>query len=675
MNEQLCARIVQNRYQKLYSNQSDIFDNVETYHQMYRAFMTESDDYPWDYQLVDPVVFSLLRNLMARLNPEGMKVRLEARTSKSAAVRDANQAALNWELGEMQKTLVFYRFLFRGLLAGRAYMTSGWLFEPAVQIAYGKDQQKFLRDIVNRATAKNVRFQDIFVPNHNIPELDEQPYLIERVTMRYGEMLDDNETQDREVWKKKYLDEILKKRIFTTKMDYGIDLPGDDEETAKSKGKKNESDEKKWARSQYVALLKMQSKEGDIYYVPEQENEWILNKDEGNPYWHGHYPYLTWTPFPEDDDFFSMGIVQPVADLQIMASSTANQLLTSGRMAANPMTVVGKEGANLPDWVFVNRPNGVIRIPGDADQIKQLQVDQRSVSTMMQLRQEIQTVIERTTGISSLYSAGVGAGSSPQVNKTATGARVIDANLDLNMQLIVSIFGAQALQRLGDHFLELNAQYITEEQEFKLTGEESFRTIKPEENTANFDVVATPDTIMKVSPIVKQANLMNMIATLENLKTVKADVRPLVNKLVDTEPDLDDVDNVIIDPEQQALEAIDSIMQGIVPPVKPEMDHETIIMIVQKHMIDLGDQLDDETLAAFAAYLDEHRKWIEARKAILTMQPPPQLPEQVGAPLIEPEILPTDEQALLDSMSPLENPTQSLPNQIPLDELQGGGLV
>lgn len=659
LNEARCARIVQHRYQKLYENQTEIFDQVEEYHQMYRAFMTQDDSYPWDYQLVDPLVFTLLKTLMARLNPEGMKVRLEARTSKSAAVRDKNQATLNWELSEMQKTLVFYRFIFRGLLAGRAYISDGWLYEPAVSVAYGENQSKFMRDIVNRATARNVRFQDMFIPNQNVPELDEQPYLIERLTMRYGDMLDDNETQDKEVWKQKYLKQILEKRMFTTKMDYGIDLPEDDDEQAKKRSK----EEEKWARSQYVALLKMQSKEGDVYYVPEKEYEWVLNKEEGNPFWHGHYPYITWTPFPEDDDFFSMGIVQPVADLQVAASSTLNQFLTTGRMAANPMTVVGRDNATLPDWAFVNRPNGVIRAPGDADQIKQFQTDQRGVSTMIQMRQEIQTTFERATSISSLYSSGVSAGSSPQMNKTATGARVIDANLDLNMQMLVALFGSQALQKLGDHFLELNSQFITEEQEFRLTGEETFHTIQPGEVTANFDVVATPDTILKVSPIVKQANLMNMITTLESLKTVRADIRPIVNELVDSYPELDAIDNIIIDPNLEAQEAIDSIEKGIVPEVKHDQDHKAIITIIQKYLMDVQEGLDDETLAAFAEYLDEHRKWIEAAKAQVTMVPPEQ------------PLLPTDPNALMDSMAGMDNPTQGLANTITDDELMGGGLV
>ncbi|MBC7237884.1 MAG: hypothetical protein H5T69_18735, partial [Chloroflexi bacterium] len=484
--EERIAQIVRSRYNTLKSNQADLFDQVEVYHQMWRAAMTEDESYPWDYQLVDPVVFYLLRNVMSRLNPEHMKVNLEARNSRAQANRRVNQAVVNWELSEMNKTLVFYRFLFRGLLAGRAYLSTGWRYEPSVEVMAGEGEGRrvILRDIVNRAEAKNVRFQDMFIPNRNIPDLDEQPYLIERVTVRFGDLLDDNETAGREVWKKKYLDRIRKGNLFTTKIDYGVDLPEGDEAVGEL------SKEEMFIRSQYVSLLRMQTKEGDVIWTPEGE-DWILNTEEGNPYWHGHYPYLSWTPFPEDDEFFSMGIVQPIADLQIAISSALNQFLTNVRKAGNPMWIAGRDANQTPDWMFINRPDGIIRVAGDVNQVRQVETRDTS-QAILEARRELQTTFERTTSMSSLYLSGTVGGSSPQINKTATGARIIDANIDVNLQMLVSLFGAQALSKLGEHFLELNAQFITEEQEIKITGEGGeieYIRVRPEEITANFDVV------------------------------------------------------------------------------------------------------------------------------------------------------------------------------------------
>jgi hypothetical protein len=655
--EERIAQIVQSRFSTLKGDQEEIFDEVEVYHQMWQAAMTEAESYPWDYQLVDPVVFYLLRGIMGRLNPEHMKVNLEARNEASEPHRRTNQAVVNWELSEMNKTLVFYRFLFRGLMAGRAYLSSGWRYEPAVEVmaGEGRGRKVIMRDIVNRADAKNVRFQDVFIPNRNLPDIDEQPYVIERVTMRYGDMLDDNETAGKEIWKKKYLEKIRKNNLFVTQIDYGVDLPNNDEQMA------DLSKEEMFVRSQYVSLLKMQTKEGDVIWTPEKE-DWVLNTEEGNPYWHGHYPYLSWTPFPEDDEFFSMGIVQPIADLQIAISSTLNQFLTNARKMGNPMWIAGSAANQTPDWQFVNRPDGIVRVAGDINQVRQIETKDNSRG-LLEVRKELQTTFERATSMSSLYMSGVSGGSSPQINKTATGARVIDANIDINLQLLVALFGAQALSKLGEHFLELNAQFITDEQEVKITGEGGdieYIRVHPEEITANFDVQVNPDTITKITPVVKQASLMNLKSLADKEGDVKLDKKPIWKALINAFPEMDNVGDILIDVEQMANEHIEEILGGGQPQVGLDDDHKGLLTVVQKHLLENAEGYDDETLARFLAYVDELRNYLQAANPQL-FAPPPQ-----------PEMLPTDETALLESMAGQgmpAAPTQGLNVPINTDQL------
>lgn len=664
--EKVIAEVIQNRYKKLTEDTQPIFDEVEIFHQMYRAFLNQDDTYPWDYNLVDPVVFQLLRSMMARLNPENFRVQLDARNSQALAYRDKNQAFLNWELEEMQKTLVFYRFLFRGLLAGRSYMSTGWKFTPALQIKTGeagkKENTRIMRDIVNRAIAKNVRFQDILVPNQNNPELDEQPYVVERMMLNFGEMMDDNAAAEEAgqdiIWKPDYIKKIKEKRMFDNKMDYMVDLPQDDD----VKGLDAKTDDI-FIRSQYIAVLKMQTSSNEVYYVPEHQKEWVLNEKCENPYWHGHYPYITFTPFPEDDDYYSMGIVQPVADLQIALSSALNQFLTSARKAGNPMWIKGKDAAGTPDWMFVSRPDGVITVAGDAEQIKQITSKDTS-EVMIRARQELKTTLESTTSLSSLYSSGVSGGSGPQVNRTATGAKIIDANIDINMQMLVSLFGAMSLSVLGNHFMELNVQYLDEEQEFKLTGEETFQKVAPAEVTANFNVIVNPDTITKVSPVIKQAQLLNLKATVDQEKDIKLNKKPIWEGIVRSYPELNIApSDIFVDPEKEAMSAMESIMGGTIPKVKFDQDHKAIITIIQKEIATTEAEISDEQLKMFAEYLDEHRAYEEAAKPqnAITLIPP------------QPEMLPPDEAALMEQMggqvTPPTNPTQALPQTIPAEAL------
>lgn len=680
--ESKIAQLIRSRANTLLNDHQDIFDRVAAYYEMYRTHMEFGDAYPWDYQLVDPAVFSLLIRVMARLNPDGARVDLDPRNSKAYAVREVNQNIINWELGEMNKTLVFYRAIFRGLLAGRAYVRTGWKFNPAVLVKTGDANQpieKIMRDMVNRADAANVRFNDVLIPNRNIPDLEQQPYIIERVSMRFGEMLDDNEregTGGKKVWKDEYIEQIKKGSLFSTELSGGFKLPED--------GKLEDFEGVDiFIRNQYVNMWKMQTIEGKVFYVPEKDKDWILNEDVENKYWHGHYDLISWAPFPEDDEFFSLGIVQPVADLEVALTATLNQYLTNARKASNPMWLTGDSAKQTPDWQFTNRPDGVIRTVGDINQTKQITTADTS-NTMIAMRQELKGSFENATSMSSLYTGGGSQGA--QVNKTATGAKVIDSNIDVNMQLLISLFGAQLLSRIGDHFLELNPQYITEEQEIKITGKKhgGYVTVDPKDVTGNFSCIANPDTITKISPVTRQATLLNLKAAADTEKQVKIDKKKIWRAIEEAFPEIDNVGELVMDPDAQAQEAIDILEKGIVPEIDSNMDHKIVRQVVQVYMLSNQDEMDDDKITLFTKFVDELSNWIEAQKQIITLQAQedaadaaalnggnPPIDNGVGGgnetPPMDPAALERSINAGIDDGT--GNPTGNLPQVIPKDEL------
>lgn len=666
--DQRIAGIVRSRYQTLKSDQDPIFQESEEFLQMYRSYMTQSDAYPWDYQLVDPQIFPLMRAHLARLNPQEAKIILESRTGKDQEARKVNQQVVNWELEEIALLQTFFRCMFSGFLRGKGYLKTGWLYKPALKVKTDKRGEVLMKDITNRADLKNVRFTDLFIPNRNNPDLQTQPYIIERISMRFGDMWDMNEQTDEEYWKQNLLKKIKEQGLFDNKVEFGTDSPSVDDD---------KKEEISW-RNQYVKLLCMHTIDGDVMYTMENALDEVLNKSSENEYYHGHYPYIDFTPFPEDDEFFSAGIVQPVADLQIAMSSVLNQLLTNARKAGNPMWIKGQAAAQTPDWSFVNRPDGVISVTGDINQIQQVQIRDTS-APLLTLRSELQNSFERGTSLSSLYTSGVS--STPQINKTATGAKIIDQNTDINLQLLVSLFGAQVLKKVGEHFLELNAQYITEEQTFRLTGKEGqseYITAKPEEISANFDVRVSPERMLKQSPALRQASLLNLITTLKDLKKegVPVNLEPPTQALIDSYPETENIDNIFNDPKIKAEEVIDSINKGIEPP-EPDYDddHKAITTILNRYLLD-GDELSDEQLQAFAEYLQELAKWVQAKNPNMIMPPQqpgmnPGMPPVGGAPM-----LPMNEQGLDQSMQqqlmPPANPGAQLP--IPMGQEQMGML-
>lgn len=673
MNDSKLAKIIRSRWTKLYDLNNENFEKNELYTQLYRSKMDDSNSYIWDYNFVDPVVFYLIRSLLARLNTENMKIKLKARTLDSESKRKTNQRIVDWEIGEINKTLILYNFIYRGLISGRGYLKTGWLYHPAITIE-SDTGVKTMRNIINRADLSNIRYQDLLVPNKNIVNLEEQPYILERMMIRYGDMLDDNE--QKEMWDKRALETIKKKGFFENKVDYGVDIPEDEDDK-----------DDIITKSKYVSVIRMQTKDNEVYYTLEKDEELILNKDRGNPYWHGHYPYITWTPFPEDDEFDSMGAVEPVADLSMALSSILNQYLTNARKSGNPMWIAGQAAAQTPDWMFVNRPDGIIRVAGDVNQVAQIRgID--TTDTMLRMRQEVLTSFERTSAMSSLFAAGVSGGSSPQLNKTATGAKVIDSNIETNLQMLISLFSSMALTKIGEHFLELNSQFITEEQEVKIVGKDGnieFVKVNPSEITANFDVEVNADTMAKTSPAMRQAQLLNFKATMDQEREVKLNKKVIWKAITNSFQELNDItDDIVLDPEQQAKEAIELLLQGIEPKITLDMDHKAIRQLVQVYMLS-NEDMPDNMLLLFTKFVDDLGKYIEAQNTVVTLDTPlppsnevdlsgqmgagqvmtPQPPPQSSRPLNDGKPLSANETDLMKSLMGgrqlASNPTESLP--------------
>jgi hypothetical protein len=649
------ASLINSRFITLQQTHQQVFDDADAFYQMYRSAMEADDSYPWDYQLTDPQIFYLIRNIMSKLNPERMKIDLSPTSDKSIETRNKNMKILEWEFREINKTVLFYKSMWTGLIKGRCYLETGWKYQPALEMQTDTGNKVF-RDITNRADVTNVRFEDIYVPNPNEPDIEKQPFILQRVCMTYGEMLSDNEIAEEkgegEYWDKKLLEKIKKQKLFAKDLDYGDDFMEEDEKAEDFKKSKC------YIESQVVKMIKMMTNEKWYYVLEDFTITEILNKKTDNKYWHGHYPIISWTPFPEEGKYYSLGIVQPLADLCIASSSVLNQYLTNSRKAGNPMWIAGAEASQTPEWQFVHRPDGIIRVAGDVNQVRQMTTIDTG-NTMLAMRAHLSQAFEKSASMSSLYTSGVGEGAGG-INKTAGGARIISANIDANVQLLLSLFASQLLTKIGEHFLELNAQFITEEQSIKITGQNAhgFITVAPEEISANFDVYVNPYTIEKVTPQVKQAALINLKMTIDKEQQVKIDKTPIWRSLFNSYPEIEGMDDIVLDPKAQSDAAIEALLKGVMPEINQSVDYKAVRQYVQLYMIDKQDMLSDEQIMFFSEYIDKLTNWMKTQQQLFTAE----LPQQ--------EMMPTNMEDLEMAMAErgtLDGPQN--PVNIPQDQL------
>jgi len=622
------AEIIQHRYNKAHELAQEVFDRVEVNRNLYKGVLLVDDTYEWDYSLVDQQVFPLIRNYISRSNPSMTKVRLEARNPADFERRKLNQDFVNWEIGELSLTTLLTRAFYSNYLTGKAYFKTGWKYDPRVVITRGEYSYE-MRPLINRADLKFVRFNNILIPNRNIPDLTEQPYIMEEIQLSPGEMIKDNESYGYEYWDKTFIEWLRKNGVTSKALDYEAEFV-QDAETVTNKGDKKDPVEMAFRAATFPVVC-MHTLDGEVLYKPlVDDSDRIINVERENPYWHGKYPYIDMTAFPEDDEFYSMSVVDAVGDTQIASTEVLNQTLTNIRSINNNMWIAGSPAATTPDYMFKQRPSGIIRVAGDPGQIVPIR-PQDGTRSMLEVGRELQMKFERTGGISSLYSSGA---PSKAVNQTARGAQIIDQNIETNIQMIMDLFGEQVLKNIGDHFIALNAQFVTEEQTFAITGKKGMReliAIDPSLTSANFDVYTYPESMIKQTPASRQASLQNMLGVLNRdvIPTgVQVDVIPIVEALMDSYPEMENIEDIVTSIDEKGKRDIKMIERGQMPEIKVRDAHMDLIQIVSIHYEDNQANYDPEIQEMFINYVEKHMRYLQSEQEVqqLTAPPPPQVP-------------------------------------------------
>ena len=627
--------IIYRRYNKAKEIFQPVVDKLEINRNLYKGIINVDDNYEWDYSLTDPHVFPLVRNYLSRSNPSMSNIRLDPRKPEDYEKKDVNQQFLNWEIGELMMTSLFYRMYFSAYLAGKGYIKTGWKYQKSTKIQIKDEtgkvvEEKVMKDIVNRADAKFVRYNDLLIPNRNNPNLYEQPYVIELIQKQVGECLDENESLeekgDKPYWNKKWLQELKDSGVRSKLLDYQIDMVIDGEE--------KDADDLSF-RSAYIPLICMKTLNNEEFYIPMDKNaEKIVNDDTTNKFWHGHYDYIDFTPFPEDDEYCAMALVDVVGDLQIAATEILNQSLTNIRQINNDMWVAGTSAAQTPDWQFKRRPDGIIRVMGDASQIQNVRTQDNTMSAL-RMGEAVGTKIEKAGGIGSLYSSGVQ--SSGGINQTARGAQIIDQNIDTNMRMIIDLFGEQVIKKVGEHFLELNSQFVTEEQTFFITGKKGVRDfikIDPSVITANFDVSVNAERMVKQTPASRQASLQNTLTVLQNIQiqsqgAIQVDLVPIVDALIDATPDMDNVGDIVVSIDEKGKRDMMMLERMQMPEIKVRDPHKDLVMYANVWFSE-HPEYPTEVKDLFQKYLEKHMQYIQSAAQVQAMSQPV-VPQGMGA--------------------------------------------
>jgi hypothetical protein len=588
------ATVVQNRFKFAKDQQQTLFEDYARFRQLWRSkIVGTSEEYPWDYALFHPMVFSTVRSFVSRVATGNVGFTLQAWNEKSRPKTEINKSLLEWEIQECEFFLKVARWVFSAVLYGKGFMETGWLYRKERKIVEeeekdGKTKTKrefLIAPMINRADLSNVRVFDMVVANRNIPDLQKQPWIGQHRWVTLGELEDENEAQGKEVYKN--LKKIRKDKMFVTFVDYGQDVA------------KSQDLTKDELRAGVIHLMRHWDRSmGTEVEIVADHNEFTVKEDE-NKFYHGEYPYSDLTFFPEDDEFWSTGAIMPIEDLQIALNSVLNQYMTNARQQMNNMWIT--DDAKIPPWEFISRPNGVIhKNGGELKEVQHKDITNISLNMMA----EIKTAIQRTTGISDTMSMGA-------IQERVRGAAMLQQetdNLNENLRLFMGMLEQVGIKKIAEHFLKNNQQFITSEQTIKITGRHGYShvSLKPDDVSCEFDPIIIPESTIPKNNVVRAQNLQNTLAMAQKEQKVNINTTPIWRELVSVQG-LSDLDEIVPDDTDEAYEENDLLKKGQPVECEPNDNHDRHIAVHQYCLI--AEELKGNVAQRFIDHIKQHKLW------------------------------------------------------------------
>lgn len=231
----------------------------------------------------------------------------------------------------------------------------------------------------------------------------------------------------------------------------------------------------------------------EVHYYWEDDKEVIiinrayLAKDGENPYWHKKKPYVkdVYTEVPHE--FYGIGLVEMIEDLQDELNAERNMRIDYRAMNLRRMWKV-RRGANIKLSDLRWRQNGIIRVDemDDLQEIETANIGSDSFNQEGVIKQDIRD----TTGAHDVVM-GTSGGSA-----TATETMTKDNNASIRFRLIISSVEKRLLVGVTNLMIKNNQQFIDRDLVFRVTGEEDeWVEMSPEDIQGQFDLMAAGSSV------------------------------------------------------------------------------------------------------------------------------------------------------------------------------------
>lgn len=283
-------------------------------------------------------------------------------------------------------------------------------------------------------------------------------------------------------------------------------------------------------------------------------NRSVVIRNDENPYHHRKKPFVRLVDVLVPHEFYGIGEIEPIEDLQYELNSLRNQRMDNINILINRMWKVIR-GADIDAKQLVSRPGGIIEVD-DMDDVQEIQMTDTSGNAIENVIEMVRRDMDNADGVYD-YARG----ETTDRRETATTASLLSQAANERFNLKVKLIEDLGMRRLGVLLTQLNQQYIDTEKAIRILGQDGmdFYTLSPENIRGQFDIMPLGSSVEPIT------NKENKLQSYINLYTILKD-SPYVNhpeiiKKILEAADIKDLSRVIIDDAENML--LQNILGGM----------------------------------------------------------------------------------------------------------------
>lgn len=244
-------------------------------------------------------------------------------------------------------------------------------------------------------------------------------------------------------------------------------------------------------------------------WVVKIANKEIVISCMPNPFWHGEKPFTRWVLDILPNEFYGVGLVERVEQLQYELNTVRNQRIDNVSLVINKMFKILR-GANIDVKQLQSRPGGFIEVDSsqDVEEIPMRSVDGSAYTEEGAIKMDI----DFATGIHDPSR-----GSSGVRRETATTMTILDRAGNKRFEFMVVIGECLGMEDCFNQIIALNKQYIDHER--LLVAQEGLGMVdgaqidhvSPMDLMGDWEIIAAGSAVDPyANSEVKQANLINL---------------------------------------------------------------------------------------------------------------------------------------------------------------------